>query len=590
MKALLIAGLVSLSAMAADGPSVGGGGDVIILPNDTVVLADPFIDSGARQPNNMPPLRALNPRILAGITSYQKVLSKFLAKFIVNHKSDIEPLIATLAVRKNDLRFYGVQNAEELNNFCAPGGRKIYKLPNGAQVQQVACTAGNETFLVEPLFTRLSLRDQSLLLIHERLTTLRDQYGGKNYSAIARFTTGLNVYLNLYRDQAKEKFEKLNETETKQLTDFYVATEEIELRDKEVTENSFQWMAHPYGGGPVHLSSDVDPSALISLNTFIPGQAMVGQNAKVINLITNLSSKLRIEAGALVKNAYFNVNDVFVGANSEVVNSRLTYSQHYTTSGYYRVPVGKPEQGVIRIGENVKILNSKIAGHLLTFAKDVLIDNSQIQDNENSKYLADLNVGEKVSIKNSKFVMNDIEIGNDVIFSNTKINYPNSVKKIAANQDLTDLSLSQEIDDSYFPENVEHKGFEETIHMKEVSFWTGESMPRSNGKLIHHYEAQGNTADFEGEYRLNEKTGIRNPRYNYSYFNLKVKVSVTKLISNTDPKLKMLDETGLLVNPGIFRGPYKIQLGDDLLKPAFTANLNHSSVSTEGNVLKVILK
>jgi hypothetical protein len=264
MRRLFFIGLFSLAAMAADGPSVGGGGDVIVLPNDSVVLADPFIDHGAKQPNNMPPLRALNPRILSGISSYQKVLSKFLAKFITGQKSDISPLIEELTKRNSELRFYGVQSAEEMNNFCAPGGRKIYKLPMGAQVQQVACTAGKETFLVEPLFSRLSLRDQSLLLIHERLTTLRDQYGGKNYSAIARFTTGLNIYLNLFRDQMKEKYSKLSEGETQQLTEFYTATEEIELRNKEVTENSFQWSAHSYGGGRVHATSDVDPSACYS--------------------------------------------------------------------------------------------------------------------------------------------------------------------------------------------------------------------------------------------------------------------------------------------------------------------------------------
>jgi hypothetical protein len=197
-------------------------------------------------------------------------------------KSDINEALAKLATRNNDLRFYGVRNAEELNQFCAPGGRKIYKLPTGAQVQQVACTAGNETFMVEPLFARLSLRDQGLLLIHERLTTLRDQYGGKNYSAIARFTTGLNVFLNLYSEQNKRKYRALSVDEQKILTDFYVATEEIEKRNSEVNDDSFQWQAHRLGGGRVHLASIIDDSAFVAIDSVIAKKSEIGANSKVI--------------------------------------------------------------------------------------------------------------------------------------------------------------------------------------------------------------------------------------------------------------------------------------------------------------------
>lgn len=171
MNFYVLVSVMTLSTALWAGPSVGGGGDVVILPDDSVVLADPFIDSGAHQPDNMPPLRALNPRILQAINLYQKASNKMVNQLaVVNGKSEVAALLAVLATRNNDLRFYGVRNAEELNNFCAPGGRKIYKLPNGAQVQQVACTAGTETFIVEPLFVQLSLRDQALLLIHERLT------------------------------------------------------------------------------------------------------------------------------------------------------------------------------------------------------------------------------------------------------------------------------------------------------------------------------------------------------------------------------------------------------------------------------------
>lgn len=370
--------LVILSALATNiawaGPSVGGGGDVVILPDDSVVLADPFLDGGAVQPNNMPPVRSLNPRILQLINLYRSASEKILK----DYGQDINQVMTELGTRKNNLRFYAVQNAQELNLFCAAGGRKIYQLPTGALAQQVACTAGEETFLVEPLFLRLSLRDQSMLLVHERLTTLRDSNGGKNYSAVARFTSGLNSYLNIYAEQAKKKYRILTGDEQKSITEFYIATEELEKRNSEVTEDSFQWIAHANGGGRIKSNASVDESAFVSVSSVVHSHVSIGANSNILNSsiynssvginskITNLLYRpyvkltiednvlisdveiksasvqsLTVKSGVTLKNALIELSsDLVIAENQKLIDGSITKvtQDDYYPSGFVPVP------------------------------------------------------------------------------------------------------------------------------------------------------------------------------------------------------------------------------------------------------------
>ena len=79
------------------------------------------------------------------------------------NKSDIYKLLTVLAKRDNGIVFYAVKNVDELNTYCASGGKKAYKLPTGAEVTQVACTSGDEVFLVEPIFKKMDILQQAIL-------------------------------------------------------------------------------------------------------------------------------------------------------------------------------------------------------------------------------------------------------------------------------------------------------------------------------------------------------------------------------------------------------------------------------------------
>jgi hypothetical protein len=352
----------SFAVQAAFGPSTGGGGDVVILPNDSVVLADPFLNSSDQQPNNMPPMRSLNPRLLQAADAYLRASEPILTFLSRDRRSsDLVTTLKVLSTRKNSLRFYAVRNQEELGQFCAPGGRKSYILPNGARIEQVACTAGNETFLVEPLFLRLSIKDQALLLVHERLTTLRDAQGGKNYSAIARFTTGLSLFLSLYREQAKNVFRALNESEQNVMSEFYIATEEIEKRNSEINEDSFQWTAAHIGGGAVHNMSHADPSATVGLNFVIDKNSTIeaGAQLKQTNKLTILENVF-VGEGTLIHNVTFNYGKIALGQNGVLSNSDI--------------------RGDLAIEDNFKINNFSYSGSGFSAEQGLVVNDFKISD------------------------------------------------------------------------------------------------------------------------------------------------------------------------------------------------------------------
>lgn len=382
LKCLIIF-MLSIQTWAL-GPSTGGGGDVVILPDDSVILADPFLNSGAPQPNNMPPLRSLNPRLLQVADSYLKAVS-FHLKLMTpkssdqnTFNSDIANEMEKLATRKNKLRFYAVQNQTELSMFCAPGGRKSYVLPSGARVEQVACTAGDETFLVEPLFLRMSLKDQTLLLVHERLTTLRDSMGGKNYSAIARFTTGMGLYLSLYREQYKNNYRSLNPAEQRTLTEFYIAIEEIERRNSEITEDSFQWLAATNGGGRIHSLAQIADDVVVALNVVLGKKSVIGRGVSLKNIHYTDFQLPEIEM-----DDYTSLDGVTFSKLKILKMSTKSSIQNSTVSGYIQLANSSEIKGSelynnIQVGQNSRVLKS-----IINLPRDLKIQDEGLIENSN---------------------------------------------------------------------------------------------------------------------------------------------------------------------------------------------------------------
>jgi len=436
--ALIIVFLIS-SLQSYAGPSISGGGDVVILPDDSIVLADPFLDMDAQQPNNIIPQRTINPRLIKVIEAYHKVSQDvvgFLSRKenssysffdvlvgLVPGESDINLELEKLITRKNDLRFFAVRNVTELRQYCATGGKKKYVIPTGASVEQVACTAGNETFIVEPTFQKLSLKDQALLLIHERLTTLRDVNGGKNYAAIARFTTGLSVYLSLYKEQSKKIFRKLSANEQKQLSEFYIGIEEVELRNSEIHQDSFQWSAAQSGGGLVHAESNVDSSATIGLSFIIGRNATVGPRAELKNQNNRSFSHIQnglIGEATVIEDSVI-IGEMKIGSGTKITNSFIRQSDIGSNS-----TIIKANLMSVEVLENSRIIESGV--WFLTAGRDTHIEQSTVDTETNAGDYLTL-VNSKISVKKedpqnrSNTLKHRVTIGSNQRLENSFISY-----------------------------------------------------------------------------------------------------------------------------------------------------------------------
>lgn len=479
------------TSTAFAGPKFSTRADVIILPDDSVVLADPFIDAQATQEGGGPLLQLLNPRIYQTIAIYQKV--SLTAPFV---SDDVNKIYESLLNKRTKLRFFGLESAEEMNKYCF-AGRPIYSIPLGGTVRQAACTNGNDTFIVKPLFLKLSIRDQAMLLIHERLTTISDDRGWINFVAIAKYTTGLNAFLNIYNEQIKRVYRELTDLEQKNIYNFYYAIFEIVNRNSDYGKlSTFNWNVHKNGGGLTHVNAAVDTSAFISLNSNIAEKSELLFNTKVINLTRGNTSryyaiKIKIAENSSIVDLDINNEELVIGANSTIKNSYI-YAD------------------LIRIGDNVSITDSKVS------AKSFILKNS-------------------VELKRAEV--------------NYVLKYSNKVDAIVAeNQQLIDQIISANDKDLYLPQGIVPRPFITTIKVNNFKCVTNsKSELKSWGWTLENRNANGDGSTVNGWTTYNGRNGLKK-EYEYNYSDVKIEISL-KHFERAKAPVVLLTEQGLIV-PG----------------------------------------
>lgn len=507
ISVMVLAAFISTSVFAGlKGPKLQTRADVIVLPDDSVVLADPFIDADAStQSGEGPLLQLLNPRIYQTIAIYKSVSENLNSRFAAR-QSSINAILNQLLDKRTNLRFYGLPSAEEMNKYCF-AGRPIYTIPSGAKVEQAACTRGNDTFIVKPLFLKLSLRDQAMLLIHERLTTIADDRGWINFAAIAKYTTGLNTYLNLYNEQVKRVYRTLTDDEQKKLSNFYSSIVEIENRNEGygAPTATFNWLVHKNGGGLYHPQAIVSETAFISLNTTVFAESEISDNAKVINASATNSTNIYLPGQVIGF-------PLKLGANAVVENVTFNYQ-----------PASEYKKRIIRIGDNSKIQNTVFIElkNEITIGENVSVKNSTLHHYNN--YL-----GNNVVISDSTVKMPTLTLGNGVVIQNSKLDFQSKSVKVNSNEQLINQSVVQADMDKYYPVGVVPKAFVQTIKVSNFKCVLDDKLEKKSfGWDANRVDRNGNGARFTGWTTYNGRNGLKK-EYEYNYSDVVINVNYSK--------------------------------------------------------------
>lgn len=512
ISVMLIAVLVSSSAFAGlKSPKLQTRADVIILPDDSVVLADPFIDAEATQEGGGPLLQLLNPRIYQTIALYKQVSEKVNQRFSPRY-STINEIFEQLLDKRTNLRFFGLPNADEMNKYCY-AGRPVYTIPNGGVVQQAACTKGNDTFIVKPLFLKLSIRDQAMLLIHERLTTIADDRGWINFVGIAKYTTGLNVFLNVYNEQNKRAYRELSDEEQKSLFNFYSSILELEYRNADYgSVSTFQWNVHKNGGGLTSLSAIVDPSAFVSLNSEIFGDSELEANTRVLNFSAT-ETTLKLSEGSALENVSVSRYDnrienkdrvIKLSANSKIINSNFDF---------FSSPV--------LVGANSLIKNSLVNAPVLK-------------------------IGDNVSITDSEVKAKSLVLGHGVVFQGAKFDYTNTDVIVAEREQLINQTSTEQLKDAYYPAGVVPKAFSLTIKIPTFKCVTDtKSEKKSWAWEGRSLDANGDGVILSGWITYNGRNGLKK-EFEYNYSDTKIEINL-KTFERTKTPVLLLNEKGAFV-------------------------------------------
>ncbi len=319
----LIFGLfVSLAAghgWAGEGADNSGGGTVVI-ENDTVVLADPFLRRAGNEGtfHCQPGERGdLAPALIAELRRAGALLVRYgAASFSDRFDRSFGPE-ADNHSRYGRSVFIENEVFDPITEYCFVGKlpydspMETEALPIDGRTEVAGYTEGNVTWIREDLFRKMSLREQAKLIIHERLHAYA---GNVRHGPIADLTNGLGLALSFFNEQRNGKRPRLSDAEVVTLQRLVLQIQHLRLQkggpsvfrgnpltDYRVVQN---------GGGLVHSRTSVHDRAYIGVGSVIGERvAKVAARAVVLNSVfcgipgdseRGSNSMFRIESGAFL--------------------------------------------------------------------------------------------------------------------------------------------------------------------------------------------------------------------------------------------------------------------------------------------------
>ncbi len=279
----MVVGVIGTSLLAEAGTRTGSGGDSVTLPNGKVIPADLYSGSSGTR---------VNPLDWDGFKDEIGKIGHILVRYGV-------PVSETSGIRlNNEMAFGEYAWNRELTPFLLenvihpaveyrlvsqlPVGLNCERatpdiLPTGAMLQLVACTQGWVTYFL-PEFFKLSIRDQVLLTLHERLHALAIN---PPHFIIADLVQGLRLALDLYDRQMEGERPKLvaQEIEILQVMRrrFFHLGFTSQLPFGEVLENG--------GGLSLEISSSrsLSPVSYVSVGSVVDGDTHLGAASELID-------------------------------------------------------------------------------------------------------------------------------------------------------------------------------------------------------------------------------------------------------------------------------------------------------------------
>jgi hypothetical protein len=228
------------------------------------------------------------------------------------------------------------------------------QLPVNSTLVQVACTVGRLTYIKTDIFERMPTREQTLLLVHEKVRARKQRASDTELTAI---TNGVRVALHHFYLQEQGTYVKLSEDEKRAIKRLYrvlfAATDESNGSDwfeRRMLDELNKVSVSDYGA-IVHKNAKIAPSAILGIGTLA------------------LSENIEVAEGAVIRLSKLcrNTKNCFIGSNSKIEAS--TIGPYYVDENIASVKIGANNlitKSVIShriatdIGDNNLVANSEL--------------------------------------------------------------------------------------------------------------------------------------------------------------------------------------------------------------------------------------
>lgn len=327
--------MFSFISMASEGTNA------VSLPDGSVVIADVFVEEEIFQPFQRPKRISLNPRLKLQAMRYAEFFDQRIRQVSNNESSSLSFFIDLSKFEQSYI--YVVKDQQELRRYCAHGRGKSYRPAGDTLVTDYACSMGKEIFLIEGKFRELNLKDQALLLMHEKATTMRDIDGGRDFELVGTFFNDSRILLDVSYRQQQGNNRKLSPTEYEMVDGFYRSSLDlVAFYFSKTLERKFRVSEN--GGGLIFGEGIVEDGAFLGVGSVISGKVHLLAGSQIV--------------GSLIKGN----STLFAGVR--VINSKLIQKNE--------------SSDLMQVGEGTVIRESDIRLQVIDLGKDSEIDKSTI--------------------------------------------------------------------------------------------------------------------------------------------------------------------------------------------------------------------